>query len=89
MYMCICTQYTALAGTFAMQVVVHAPLRFASGRKRERIRQQGPLIYTPGALTWNVSIVLRDNQVGMSVCMAAYVLIYWRRRGSGTVLLVK
>ena len=40
------------------------------GRKRERIRQQGPLLYTPGALTWNVSIILRGNKV-------------WRQRGGG------
>ena len=38
-------------------------LRNLGHKKKERTRQESTLFYTPGALTWKVSIILRNGKV--------------------------
>ena len=38
-------------------------LRNLGHKKRERTRQESTLLYTPGALTWKVSVIFRSGKV--------------------------
>ena len=45
-------------------------LRNLGHKKKERTRQESTLLYTPGALTWKVSIVFRNGKVCL-ICVHA------------------
>ena len=45
-------------------------LRNLGHKKKERVRQESTLLYTPGALTWKVSIILRRGKVSSSKYMS-------------------
>ena len=49
-------------------------LRNLGHKKKERARQESTLFYTPGALTWKVSIILRNGKVTKVECLL--VLMY-------------
>ena len=43
--------------------IIAGILRNLGHKKRERTRQESTLLYTPGALTWKVSVILRSGKV--------------------------
>ena len=50
-------------------------LRNLGHKKKERTRQESTLLYTPGALTWKVSIILRNGKVCLG-CVYIHTLLW-------------
>ena len=48
-------------------LIVAGILRNLGHKKKERTRQESTLLYTPGALTWKVSIILRTGKVSLHI----------------------
>lgn len=59
-----------------VNIIIHfiaGILRNLGHKKKERVRQESTLLYTPGALTWKVSIILRNGKVSVClICVHAY-----------------
>ena len=54
--------------------IIAGILRNLGHKKRERTRQESTLLYTPGALTWKVSVILRSGKV--SFYLLAWNIVY-------------